>query len=638
MKTIGRLVLGFALSLVPCLTAMAQDTFTTFDPGYSADRVIVGWRSAAAKSPQERARKLAQSRAPALKLHDSIDANTDVLTLDRTLSGIALDAFVKDLEQDANVAYASPDLRRHPHALTSDTRLYAQWYLFDQQPAATKTYRAWDITTGSPSVIVAVVDTGVRFDHPDLGRVATGGKLLPGYDFVSNATYSNDGDGRDADASDPGDWVDDADLAQSGFAECKFSLSSWHGTRVSGLIGAATNNGEGVAGAAYDTRILPVRVMGKCGGFDSDIIAGMRWAAGLPVSGVPNNPTPARIVNLSLGGSGTCSAAYSAAVNEIVAHGALVVVSAGNEGGPVNSPANCEGVLAVTGIRHVGTKTGLSNFGPQIGIAAPSGNCITLTSGSCQFPIVVAQNDGRTTPTTSSYTDSMQSSVGTSFSAPQVSAAAALMHSVNAKLSPAQLVTLLQNSSTPFPTSAPVPQCVSPSATTNGAGAECACTSQTCGAGMLNTVAAVLAAQAPLAIMHTSGTARIGSTLTLNGAESIASNDRSVTGYAWTIADLVGPAPSILAPQEANTTLQIQGAGSFTLKLTVTDDHGSEDTAVTSFSIASSGPTPATPASASSRSGGGGGGGFDFGLLAVLLGLARASSRSRVVLELPGVR
>ena len=152
--------------------------------------------------------------------------------------------------------------------------------------------------------------------------------------------------------------------------------SSWHGTRVSSLIAALTNNAEGVAGTGWNTLILPVRVLGKCGGTDSDIIAGMRWAAGIPVPGAPINPTPARILNLSLGGSGACSAAYQAAVNEITARGVLVVVSVGNEGGAVASPANCAGVLGVAGIRHAGTKVGFSNLGPGTGIGAPGGNCV----------------------------------------------------------------------------------------------------------------------------------------------------------------------------------------------------------------------------------------------------------------------
>jgi serine protease len=141
---------------------------------------------------------------------------------------------------------------------------------------------------------VAVVDTGVRFEHPDLLAVADGGKLLPGYNMISNVTVANDGDGRDADASDPGDWITAAEANNhlGFFYGCtvlnpstgKYSAedSSWHGTQVSGIIAAITNNGIGMAGVGPSLRVLPVRVLGKCGGYDSDIIAGMRWAAGLP--------------------------------------------------------------------------------------------------------------------------------------------------------------------------------------------------------------------------------------------------------------------------------------------------------------------------------------------------------------------
>ena len=143
--------------------------------------------------------------------------------------------------------------------------------------------------------MVAVVDTGVRYEHPDLLEVAVGGTLLAGYDMTSDPAVANDGDGRDADASDPGDWVTQADLVQRDgpFLRCTIpERSSWHGTQVSGLIAAITQNGIGMAGAAPGVRVLPVRVLGKCGGHDSDIIAGMRWAAGLSVPGVPANPLP----------------------------------------------------------------------------------------------------------------------------------------------------------------------------------------------------------------------------------------------------------------------------------------------------------------------------------------------------------
>jgi serine protease len=155
---------------------------------------------------------------------------------------------------------------------------------------------AWANTTGVSAVVVAVLDTGVRFDHADLSRVGAGGNLLPGYDMIHDPEIANDGDGRDADPSDPGDWLTLAEVTQSGgsFEDCADTAqdSSWHGTQTAGLIAALTGNGVGMASVGRNVRVLPVRVLGKCGGYDSDIIAGMRWAVGLSVAGAPTNPNP----------------------------------------------------------------------------------------------------------------------------------------------------------------------------------------------------------------------------------------------------------------------------------------------------------------------------------------------------------
>jgi hypothetical protein len=179
----------------------------------------------------------------------------------------------------------------------------------------------------------------VLFDHPDLKRAHLGGRLLPGYDFIANAAAANDGDGRDADASDAGDWVTQQESNQGRFAGCDVTNSSWHGTRVAGIIGARTNNSEGVAGGTWSPWILPVRVLGKCGGFDSDILDAMAWAGGLHVAGVPDNPYPAKIENMSLGSSGPCGAAYASVIGELAARGVVVVVSAG--GGSTRRRRRC---------------------------------------------------------------------------------------------------------------------------------------------------------------------------------------------------------------------------------------------------------------------------------------------------------
>jgi serine protease len=587
---------------------------------YSTDRIIIGWRDPAKAERSQKMDALARSRGFKLSAHRKLDARTHVMALDRTLAGAELDAVLSQLEQDSDIAYASADLRRHPHALTSDPLLSSQWYLLDQQPAATRMHLAWDSATSNSSMVVAVLDTGVLFEHPDLGTVASGGKLLPGYDFVFDPNFSNDGDGRDADPSDPGDWVDSADLQKSGYANCETGPSSWHGTRVSGLIGALTDNATGIAGAAYHTRVLPVRVMSKCGGFDSDILVGMRWAAGLTVDGIPDNPTPASVINLSLGGGSVCTSAYRTVIEEITAHGVAVVVSAGNEGTAVSSPANCPGVIAVAGIRHAGSKVGFSNLGSEVTLSAPGGNCVNSGFGQpCLFSIVVATNTGSTTPLASAYTDEINYNVGTSFSAPQVAATAALMLSVNDRLGPQHISDLLRESATAFPAADPaIPQCRVPSGPNDFQTQECGCTTSTCGAGMLNAAAAVGAAARPLAIMGATGTVDIGSTLTLDASGSFAPPGRSVTSLQWSVSNLVGTAPTIDAPTEAITTLRLPGAASFTLTLTVTDDLGRVDEATRMFATPAQTPSvsPTTPAP---RSGGGGGGTLGVELIVLLI-------------------
>ena len=276
----------------------------------------------------------------------------------------------------------------------------SQWYLKNTEVSAVNAIDAWDAERGSTGVVVAVLDTGVFYDHPDLGRADRGGKLLPGFDFVGADHMANDGNARDADPSDPGDWIDAADKTNTLYGNCDTSGSSWHGTRVAGMIGALTSNTSGVAGLSWNSFILPVRVLGKCGGLDSDILAGMRWAAGLHVPGAADNPTPARILNASFGSDGPCEATYRDVINEITARKVLLVLSAGNEGTMVSSPGNCPGVAAVAAIRHAGSKVGFSSLGPEVTIAAPGGNCVNINGGPCLFSLDTTSNSGATAPGT----------------------------------------------------------------------------------------------------------------------------------------------------------------------------------------------------------------------------------------------
>jgi serine protease len=497
---------------------------------------------------------------------------------------------------DDSVEYATLDRRRYPHAVPNDP-LYAgstgQWYLQTNATnlAAINAEQAWDTTTGSSSVVIAVIDTGVRYDHPDLGAIAQGGRLLPGYDFISDSRMSNDGDARDADASDSGDFLTQADKDANStfFQNCDVGNSSWHGTRVAGIIGARTNNAEGIAGATWSPSILPVRVLGKCGGFDSDIIAGMLWAAGIHVNGVPDNPFPAQIENMSLGATGVCGQAYSDAIAAVAARGAVVVVSAGNEGGPVDEPANCPGAVGVAGLRHIGTKVGFSSLGNEVALSAPGGNCVNVNGGPCLFPINTTTNLGATTPGANGYSDQLNPSVGTSFSAPIVSGIAGLMLSVNGHLGAAQLRSRLREGAVkPFPVSSDptIPMCHVPTSAADVQASECSCTTGTCGAGIANAPGAVLAALRPIAVVVPPTTVSPGQSVTLPAGTSTAATGHTIASYAWTGSIAVTP------PDQATGVLLAPTSGSAQVCVTVTDDAGRQDTAEVLLT-----PTSATMAS-----------------------------------------
>lgn len=351
---------------------------------------------------------------------------------------------------------------------------------------------AWDLTRGTPTLRVAVIDTGV-LPHPDLagpnGTLSppTGAFASDGYDFISDcrirATCPPSTPSRDAAASpmpgalDRGDWVSTSDRSNSWFADCPRRNSSWHGTHVSGIVAAIGDNGAGVVGGAFDSRIVPVRVLGKCGGFASDVAEGVRWAAG--VHPTIANPTPARVINLSLGApSATCPATLQSAIDTAVAAGATVVVAAGNDGADTaaSTPANCRGVIVVAATTAAGDRAYYSNAGSAVTVSAPGGDTRSGAAGG----ILSTLNRGTTVHDPAGW--SYAALQGTSSAVPHVSAAAALMLARNPALSPTQVKALLGTpaGATPFPASA-----------------ACA-TSGGCGAGILDARLATRHALAPL--------------------------------------------------------------------------------------------------------------------------------------------
>jgi serine protease len=493
-----------------------------------------------------------------------------------------------------------------------------QWYL--RPPTASlvsaiDAQTAWQITWGDPSLVVGDIDTGIRPEHPDLQ-----GKVLDGYDMIADAFIANDGDGRDGDPIDVGDWVTSADL---GHGECKGGAvgdSSWHGTQTAGLIAAATDNGLGMAGTGRDVKVLPVRVLGKCGGYDSDIIAGMRWAAGLNVSGVPlNTAHPARVLNLSLGGTDTTAGGtgcndfgYDTAIAEIAAHNVVIVAAAGNESLAVDVPGKCAGVLGVAAIRSVGTKVGFSSLGPEVAISAPGGNCVNDVVAhpelACLYPIATTANTGTTTAIASSYTGSYgEISTGTSFSAPQVAGTVALMLSVNPALTPAQVRTMLQGTARPFVTTggtAGTPVCAAPGATEQ---LECYCTTSTCGAGMLDTRAAVAAAAgqtgASVDVVPSTKTPIVGTTVALDGSAQTPSAGATIATRAWTIVSGGANAAFVGGIDGDTATLSANAVGPVTVALAVTDSAGQVGKSFRTLIIQTTAPTAAIVAAGSLEAG-----------------------------------
>ena len=470
------------LLCLACVTVQAQGVAAR-----SATRQLIirlpdnGMRNAASVQPHAPLPGLTLPDGRHLTYVRSLDDGSMVVQLPETVSLEQANALVATLVQDHTVQSAQVDKRLYPALVPNDTQYVTtdtlmdpeQWYLYEDT-AGIRMPVAWDQTTGDPAVVIAVLDTGI-LPHRDLdsARILT----TAGYDFISKVLSANDGDGRDGDPTDPGDAVQAGDCGLGD--PLMASPSSWHGLLVTGIIAATSNNNSDIAGIDFNARILPVRVLGKCGGQVSDIADAIRWAAGLHVNNVPDNVmNPADIINLSLAGAGACTQMEQDAIDAAVGAGAVVVVAAGNDGKDVAnfSPANCNNVVTVGAISRAGKIASYTNRGTQVDLVAPGGG-----GPASNDDLLTLWNDG----TSSAGNDILATTQGTSFTTAQVSAVASLMRAVNASLDPASVKDILCKTARRFPDSS--------------------CDTSLCGTGVLDANAALAGAADPASVAGGTG-------------------------------------------------------------------------------------------------------------------------------------
>ncbi|HMW23609.1 MAG TPA: S8 family peptidase [Burkholderiaceae bacterium] len=498
-------LIGAAWSMQPGVGA--RQTGAAAAQEDSTDRLIVKYRNADNLHALDAATlgraQIAGNRAGVTLSHHRARGNGNhVLKLNKRLSLSQARSLADNLRiGDANVEYAEPDRILRAQLVPNDTSYKSQWDLYEAT-AGINAPSAWDKSTGA-GVTVAVVDTGYR-PHADLAA-----NVVAGYDFIANTAVSNDGNGRDADASDPGDWT----AAGECYSGSPASNSSWHGTHVAGTIAAVTNNATGVAGIAYGAKVMPVRVLGKCGGYTSDIADGVIWASGGSVAGVANTATPARVINMSLGGAGACDTTMQNAVTSARSRGTVVVVAAGNSNGDAANffPASCAGVVTVAAVGRSGGKAYYSNFGGAVDVAAPGGDMSVNSADG----ILSTLNGGSTSPGADSYAYYQ----GTSMATPHVAAVAALMLAKNPSLTPDQVESLLKSTARAFPA-----------------------TCSQCGAGIIDASAAVTAAMGTTPVTPTPNPTvvtvnEVETNNTLAKAQSVTANPAKVNGSIASASD-----------------------------------------------------------------------------------------------------
>lgn len=490
------------------------------------------------------------------------------------------------------VQFASPDIELKQTAVAPpNDSVYSTnqaSYLHNGGYAALRMQDVWEQTRGNSSVVIAVLDSGVLFDNAELK-----GRLLPGYDFVSEVSPptgnresgtvrvvgSNDGDGPDPDPSDPGD------APPSGFA-CSAGggafNSTWHGTSVAAVAAAQSNNGQFITGMDWNAKILPVRVSGRCGiARISDIVDGIYWAAGserpdfdFDFGPKPKlNPDPADVINISFASNtpqpgGVCSSSdtVSKAIADARARNVSVVISAGNNsGGAVQYPANCPGSIAVGAAQQNGQLAAYSAKGSGTGF-------LTIhAAGDANGFYASVTNVGMSTPAANGASAALF--VGTSFATPLVAATISLMKAVRPSLTPSQIDTLLRNTALPYAANADFSGTSQQPLRRN-------CSATSCGLGLLNPLGAINAARDvanplanPLPVANVPQSAVVGDNLPYTIDARLSSNSAggpTNLTYRW---QQVFGLPVTLAGAESSV-LQVQSGLSGNVAefaLTVTD-------------------------------------------------------------------
>jgi len=555
---LSKSVLGIALSgLLACGFANAQTIGGASNDRVNAgaladsfqyDALIVSYRQSDARSTEAGIAAINQhlSRVSAmtgetLSFARTLSTGGHLIKIGKKLEDAKLLRLMNEIAADPNVQYVEPDQIMTAYLTPNDSSYTQQWHYFEATGGANLP-TAWDSATGT-GVVVAVLDTGIT-SHTDLNA-----NVIAGYDFVSDATSARDSNGRDSNPADQGDWV----TASQCYSGSPASNSSWHGTHVAGTIAAVTNNAAGVAGVAFDARIQPVRVLAACGGSLSDIADAITWASGGTVSGIPANGTPAKVINMSLGGSSpSCASTYQTAINGAVGRGTVVIVAAGNSN--VNAsgatPANCGNVVTVAATDRSGSRSYYSNFGTLVDVAAPGGDVRAAATNG----VLSTLNAGTTTPGAQSYAWYQ----GTSMAAPHAAGLAAQILSKGSR-TPAEIETLLKNNARAFP------------GTCSG-----------CGSGIIN-------AAATLAAMGTGGntapTASFSfstSGLTANFTDASTDAGGSITARNWNFGDST-------TSTAANPSKTYAAAGTYTVSLTVTDNGGLTNSTTRSVTVTAPG-------------------------------------------------